>query len=178
MAGTFGALLDRRAAALVGRDGERTALLALLEEGGPLAGFVTGVAGVGKTALVKAFAVDARARGAAVVMLDGRSIEPTRQGFEGELLRALGVGPPAPSTSTEALGALGPRVVILVDTLELLRLVGAELGEQLLDVGARQLVLDGERVDLTRLECDVLDYLRRREGQVRRHDLQRDVWGL
>ena len=43
---------------------------------------------------------------------------------------------------------------------------------------ARELVLDGRRVALTKLECDVLRYLREREGQpVAREALLRDVWG-
>ena len=47
-----------------------------------------------------------------------------------------------------------------------------------LDAGARELVLDGRRVALTKLECDLLGYLRDREGQaVPREALLRDVWG-
>jgi two-component system, OmpR family, alkaline phosphatase synthesis response regulator PhoP len=39
-------------------------------------------------------------------------------------------------------------------------------------------VLDGERVALTKLECDLLDYLSDREGQpVSREALLREVWG-
>ena len=42
----------------------------------------------------------------------------------------------------------------------------------------RQLVLDERRVDLTRLEFAVLDYLLQREGKVvERSALLRDVWG-
>jgi two-component system alkaline phosphatase synthesis response regulator PhoP len=47
-----------------------------------------------------------------------------------------------------------------------------------LDAGARELVLDGRRVTLTKLECDVLGYLRDRTGRtVEREALLRDVWG-
>ena len=47
-----------------------------------------------------------------------------------------------------------------------------------LDEDARELVLDGRRVALTKLECDVLRYLREREDQpVAREALLRDVWG-
>jgi len=47
-----------------------------------------------------------------------------------------------------------------------------------LDEGARELVLDGRRTSLSKLECDVLAYLRDREGQVvARDSLLRDVWG-
>jgi DNA-binding response OmpR family regulator len=48
----------------------------------------------------------------------------------------------------------------------------------LLDPTRRQLLLDGSRVDLTRLEFDVLHYLHERDGRnVDRASLLRDVWG-
>jgi DNA-binding response OmpR family regulator len=48
----------------------------------------------------------------------------------------------------------------------------------LLDPSRRQLLLDGSRVDLTRLEFDVLHYLHERDGRnVDRASLLRDVWG-
>jgi DNA-binding winged helix-turn-helix (wHTH) protein len=48
----------------------------------------------------------------------------------------------------------------------------------LLDPDRRQLVLDGTRADLTKLEFDVLQYLYEREGRVvGRTALLRDVWG-
>lgn len=60
-------------------------------------------------------------------------------------------------------------------------LVGLELGveqEALLDVGARELVLDGQRIGLTPLEFGVIRYLHQREGQVvTRISLLEDVWG-
>ena len=50
--------------------------------------------------------------------------------------------------------------------------------ESILDPVQRQLVLDGRRVDLTRLEFDVLDYLYQRQAKVvERSALLRDVWG-
>jgi two-component system alkaline phosphatase synthesis response regulator PhoP len=50
--------------------------------------------------------------------------------------------------------------------------------DSLLDSGRRHLVLDGDRIDLTRLEFDVLQYLHERDGRiVSRATLLRDVWG-
>ena len=50
--------------------------------------------------------------------------------------------------------------------------------DSILDPVERQLVLDGRRVDLTRLEFEVLDYLLQREGKVvERTALLHDVWG-
>jgi predicted Ser/Thr protein kinase len=63
----------------------------------------------------------------------------------------------------------------------LARLVAAELGvsaNEMLDVDARELVIDGSRVQLTRLEFAVVHYLREREGKaVAREVLIREVWG-
>jgi hypothetical protein len=50
--------------------------------------------------------------------------------------------------------------------------------DALLDSDRRQLILDGTRTDLTKLEFDVLQYLYEREGRVvGRAALLRDVWG-
>jgi hypothetical protein len=61
-------------------------------------------------------------------------------------------------------------------------LVAAELGmedEKLLDTEARELVLDGTRVNLTKLEFDVLHYLSQNDGKALSRDrLLDDVWGL
>ena len=47
-----------------------------------------------------------------------------------------------------------------------------------LDVGDRRLTLDGVEVELTRLEAQLLGYLREREGRAVTHEeLLRDVWG-
>jgi len=60
-------------------------------------------------------------------------------------------------------------------------LVGAELGvpqQDLLDVDAKELVVAGRRVPLTKLEFSVMLYLREREGKaVDRSSLIEDVWG-
>lgn len=60
-------------------------------------------------------------------------------------------------------------------------LVAAELGVEqggTLDIDARELVLDGRRVGLTKLEFGVMHYLSQREGKaVARASLLEDVWG-
>jgi hypothetical protein len=81
--------LSRRRAAerLVGRDEQLDALNELLDADPPaLIAFLHGIAGIGKTALLSAFALEAEDRGARVVDLDCRTIEPTERGF----LQALG----------------------------------------------------------------------------------------
>ena len=70
----FGALLARRT--LVGREPELAALRTLHEDGGPLVAVVHGVAGAGKSALLRAFAAEHDD----VTFVDARAIEPTPQG--------------------------------------------------------------------------------------------------
>lgn len=124
MGSTIAALLDRQAAArLVGRDRERAALLRLVREDVPAAVFVHGLAGVGKSTLLAAFAADARECGAAVVSLDGRAIEPTERGFLGVLAVRLGREPGPLPQVVAALGAQAKRTVLAVDHYEALALL-------------------------------------------------------
>jgi hypothetical protein len=85
MTQTLGALLAQQAGAITGRDGERAQLRRLLEPGGPVVAYVHGLAGVGKTTLLHAFAADARAAGFATVEIDGHVDYPT----QGTLLSAV-----------------------------------------------------------------------------------------
>jgi len=117
VAHTLQTMLDERLVALVGRGRERAALLDLVERDTPIVAFVQGIAGVGKTTLLRAAAADARARGAAVVTLDGRTFEPTERGF----LTALG----------DALDGHDGRVVLCIDAHERLRLLDAWLRQEL-----------------------------------------------
>jgi hypothetical protein len=63
----------------------------------------------------------------------------------------------------------------------LARLVAVELGVsaiEMLDVDARELVIEDSRIPLTRLEFAVIRYLREREGKaIAREAMIRDVWG-
>src|SRR4051812_18330424 len=102
------ALLDRRAGAIVGREREQASLRELLTGDGPVVTHVHGIAGVGKSTLMRWLAGEAAAHGVAVVALDGREVEPTEPG----LRAALG----------DALGGEG-RVLLLVDTYELLTML-------------------------------------------------------
>jgi len=141
MSGTLRTLLRAQAAAVVGRQAERARLLELVERDRPLVVAVHGIAGIGKSALLAAFAQDARSRGAAVVSLDCGAIEPTERGFFAALDSAIGVLLPIPlgerrpvSTVAEAAAALshlGDRVVLVLDTYEQLRLLDAWLRQEL-----------------------------------------------
>jgi Novel STAND NTPase 1 len=123
---TLQSTLDERADALIGRERERTALLELIERSRPLVALVHGIAGVGKSTLLQAASVDARARHARVVVLDGRAFEPTERGFLTSLGSALGT---PLATVADATGALAgdARVLLMIDTHEQLRLLDAWL---------------------------------------------------
>ena len=121
---TLQQILDERASTLVGRDQELTTLLALLDDGGPLVAVVHGIAGIGKSTLVRAFAGRARARGASVLQLDAGAIEPTERGFLAALAATLDDDRVATlGDVAEHLAGVAERVVVVVDTLERLRLL-------------------------------------------------------
>src|ERR1700757_1363576 len=117
---TLQSTLEQRAGALIGRERERAALLELVERAAPLVGFVHGIAGVGKSTLLQAAAVDARARGTLVMALDGRAFEPTERGFLTSLGDALGTPLPTVADVTDALAG-DARVLLIIDTHEQLR---------------------------------------------------------
>jgi DNA-binding response OmpR family regulator len=113
MAETLGALLARQAGDITGRERERAELRRLFEPGGPVVAYVHGLAGVGKTTLVHAFAAEARETGAAVLELDGHVVPATQR----EFLAALGGS--TVEEAVAAVGARGERVVLVLDTFEL-----------------------------------------------------------
>jgi hypothetical protein len=129
---TIGALLDRQAARLVGRERERAALLRLLCDDAAVVVFVHGLAGVGKSTLLAAFAADARARGAVVVSLDGRTIEPTERGFLNVLAARFGVDPGPLAHVVAELGTRAAQTVLVVDHHESLALLDDWLRQVLL----------------------------------------------
>lgn len=116
-------LAQRAMEGFVGRGEEMGSLLHCVEGGGSLVVHVHGIAGVGKSALLEAFSAQARARGAAVVKLDCRAIEPTERGFLHELGAAIGGEILTAEEAAARLGRLGSRVVLALDTYEVFRLL-------------------------------------------------------
>ena len=123
---TLQSTLDQRAGALIGRERERAALRELVEREVPPVAFVHGIAGVGKSMLLQAVAVEARARGTLVIALDGRAFEPTERGFLTSLGSVLGRPLATIADATVALAG-DARVLLMIDTHEQLRLLDAWL---------------------------------------------------
>jgi DNA-binding winged helix-turn-helix (wHTH) protein len=122
----FGDIVSERAHAdFVGRECELEALLGLFEQGGPLVFHVHGIAGIGKSSLLGAFASLARDRGAAVVRIDCRAVEPIARGFLAELSEALGQPLATIEDAAARLSSLGKLVVIALDTYEAFHLLDA-----------------------------------------------------
>ena len=107
----------------VGRTEEMVALLKCLEDESPLVMHIHGIGGVGKSALMQAFSAQAKERGAIVVILDCRLIEPTERGFLHELGNAIGEDTPTIEDAVSGLEILGPRVFLVLETYEVFRLM-------------------------------------------------------
>jgi hypothetical protein len=114
---TLGCLLAQHAGQITGRERERALLGRLFEPDGPCVAYVHGLAGVGKTTLLHAFACEARAAGAEVIELDGHVVPATQR----EFLAALGGS--TVEEAAAAIGARGARVVLVIDTFELLAML-------------------------------------------------------
>lgn len=113
--------IEAQGTGFVGREPELALLRLALAQDGPLVVYVHGIGGVGKSALLEAFAAEARDQGAIVLILDGGAIEPTTRGF----LEALSVATGSALETTEGavgrLTSLGPSVIVGLDRYEALR---------------------------------------------------------
>ena len=117
---------ERASRTFVGREQELALLLETLNDAGPAVVYLHGIAGIGKSRLISAFAEHARAH-ATVTILDCRAVEPTEYGF----LRALGSRFGKNFTSVEdaarSLGGTGSQLVLALDHFEVLRLLDSWL---------------------------------------------------
>lgn len=119
------------AARLIGRQSELDHLGRLLADDAPFVTFVHGVAGVGKSSLIAAFAAEARNQGAIVLALDCRVLEPTDRGVLEALGSALGRKLPTPEAAARRRARLPGRAVLMFDHFEVLRLVDTWLRQTL-----------------------------------------------
>jgi hypothetical protein len=107
----------------VGRAEEMATLLQALEEEEPLVTFVYGLGGIGKSSLLNAFVTESRARGAKVVSLDCRTVQPSEKGLLEALSRELDEAFLSVESFAGYLGQYDQRVVLTLDTYELFRLL-------------------------------------------------------
>jgi AAA ATPase domain len=103
----------------LGRDGELDLFHAALGAAQPpfTVLYVHGPGGVGKTALLRAFADEARTAGAVTVPLDARQFEPSPPGFIAAVRAAADLEDD--EDPGVALGARGRRIVVVLDTYEM-----------------------------------------------------------
>jgi Transcriptional regulatory protein, C terminal/AAA ATPase domain len=133
-----GRLRDRLARsateAVLGREREIDRILAHFDADGAVVAFVHGMGGIGKSSVLAAVATRFAARGARVVKLDGRAIEPTPRGFFTALGAALGAR--APFEDVEAMARAidsDPRATaIVIDEYDRVRLLDAWLRHEVL----------------------------------------------
>src|ERR1700730_12283205 len=110
-------LLDRQVAGtFLGRSEELCSLHEILADDGPVVVHLHGIAGIGKSRLLVAFAQIARAEGATVLRLDCRGIEPTENGLLTEVAMASGGALGSAEEIAARLGHVGAKVVVALDT--------------------------------------------------------------
>lgn len=129
---TLAASLEENARkAFFGRERELQVLRAAMEAPRPRVIHISGVAGIGKSTLLEAFESEARERGANVLHLDCRLIEPSVPGLLGALAEAVGAGEPSLEAVVTQLAA-GPNSTILaLDTYELFWLMDTYIRREL-----------------------------------------------
>ncbi len=116
----------------VGRAGERERLRAALvaPELPFFVLYVFGPGGIGKTSLLREYGHIARELGVASVLIDGRDVEPSPDTFLNALCRALDL--PAPDDPMAYLARRRERLLLMIDTYELLTPLDGWLREQFL----------------------------------------------
>jgi hypothetical protein len=118
---------EQASRSFVGRKPELSLLMETLSDSGPAVVYLHGIAGIGKSRLLSAFAERARGHDAAVVVLDCRAIEPTEYGFLRALGSRFGRSFGSAEDAATCLGSIGSRVVLALDQYEVLRLLDSWL---------------------------------------------------
>ena len=132
MARTVQDILDERTLTLVGRDRELSTLMRVADGTGALVAYVYGIAGVGKSTLLRALAARSRSAGACVVQLDGAAVEPTERGLLAALTESLGRPAATIDQAAAELGGAGQRTLLVIDSAERLVLVDDWMRRRLL----------------------------------------------
>jgi hypothetical protein len=117
---------EQASRSFVGREQELCLLLEILRDSGPAVVYLHGIAGIGKSRLISAFAEQARRHNATVMVLDCRAVEPTEYGFLRALGSRLGKDLKSVEQAARSLGS-GSKLVLALDHFEVLRLLDSWL---------------------------------------------------
>jgi hypothetical protein len=117
---------------VVGRAEVLAQLWQMLQPHGPRILWMHGVAGVGKSALLRAFAIEAQASGANCVLLDCRAVEPTERGLVHAISAASGSEFSTSEEAARALDQSGDQVVLALDAYEVFRIADTWLRQTFL----------------------------------------------
>ena len=129
-----------------GRERELELLSEAIRQSGPRVIHVHGISGIGKSALISKFAAIWRSKKRTVLLLDGRTTEPTESGFQHELSRQLRIGRPTLGNIVRVLSKRNRALVIALDSYELLGLLDACLRQVFLSrVGKNVRLILGSR---------------------------------
>ena len=110
-----------------GRKQELSLLLETLNDSAPAVVYLHGIAGIGKSRLISAFAEHTQEHGATVIILDCRAVEPTEYGFLRALGSRFGRNFSSVEEAAKTLGSTGSRAVLALDHFEVLRLLDSWL---------------------------------------------------
>jgi hypothetical protein len=131
---TIGDRMSRNACGrLVGRRVELATLRQALAKGSPAIFHLHGMSGIGKSALLAAFAQEAREAGATVLAVECGGVEPTERGVLMELSQALDCAPRLNAIATALAARPGP-ILLAFDAYELFGLVDTWIRQRLLPV--------------------------------------------
>jgi hypothetical protein len=135
VAGRLRDRLDRSVAeAILGREREMDRILRHLDTDGAVVTFVHGIGGIGKSSVLAAAAPRLADRGARVVRLDGRTIEPTPRGLFAALADAMGARGPVGDVEAMAreLDSDPRATAFVIDEYDRIRLLDAWLRHEVL----------------------------------------------
>jgi hypothetical protein len=120
-------IAEQASRTFVGRGDEIRLLLKALEDSGPTVVYVHGIAGIGKSRLLAAFAGQARKQGARTILLDCRAVEPTEQGFLRALSATLRKEIASAHDAANKLAGRSGRALLALDHYEVWRLLDSWL---------------------------------------------------
>jgi hypothetical protein len=125
-------LADRRVENFVGRSEEMKTLMDFVETDAPAVVHVHGLGGIGKSALCHAFVKRASEKHAFVFFFDCKDLEPSSQGFFSALESKLELTVRSLEDASAALADRGERVVLVLDTYEIFRMMDTWLRNEFL----------------------------------------------